>query len=146
MDTQALVALEGVSFWPLQAARELDDVLLHLRNNEFEIGTLIFKNRRRLPIAVVAYDTFLDRPTSRIGWRTKSRSYGNPYFKRIDVTSRSLAGDGRAGLMLCRYAGGNRFCLRPLLHADRPEVMATIAPPARDCAQCGELLAALSDG
>ena len=87
-DTQALVA-QGVSFWPLQAARELDDALLHLRNNEFEIGTLIFKTVGDAD-AVVACDTFLDRHKSHWLAHEITQLWKN-VLKRIDVTSRSLA-------------------------------------------------------
>ena len=33
----------NADFWPLTLARELDDALLHLRSNERELGTLVFK-------------------------------------------------------------------------------------------------------
>ena len=49
----------GAAFWPLQLARELDDAILHLRNNEYEIGTLVFKSAGDVDL-VLAYDEFLD--------------------------------------------------------------------------------------
>ena len=36
------IVVAGTAFWPLALARELDDLLLHLRFNEPEIGTLVF--------------------------------------------------------------------------------------------------------
>src|SRR6478672_4668486 len=56
-NVDALTAL-GAAFWPLQIARELDDAILHLRNNEFEIGTLVFKSAGDVD-RVLAYDAFL---------------------------------------------------------------------------------------
>ena len=37
----------GDAYWPLQAYRELDDALLHLRVNELEIGPGLPSHRRR---------------------------------------------------------------------------------------------------
>lgn len=34
----------GISWWPLQFARELDDAILHMRTNELAIGTWILKS------------------------------------------------------------------------------------------------------
>ena len=45
-DVDAMVA-QGAEFWPLALARELDDAILHLRNNEYEIGALVFKSSGR---------------------------------------------------------------------------------------------------
>ena len=39
----AMVA-EGAGFWPLRLSRELDDLILHLRLNDPEIGVLLFKS------------------------------------------------------------------------------------------------------
>jgi benzoyl-CoA-dihydrodiol lyase len=83
-----MVAL-GSSFWPLQVARELDDAILHLRNNELEIGTFIFKSSG-LTDAVLAYDDFLERYKKH--WLANEiRQLWKSVLKRIDVTSRSLA-------------------------------------------------------
>jgi benzoyl-CoA-dihydrodiol lyase len=86
-DTAALVK-QGDKFWPLQAMRELDDAILDLRNNEFEIGTLIFKTSGD-PERVAAYDDFLDRNKGH--WLVNEiRHYIKRVLKRIDVTSRTL--------------------------------------------------------
>ena len=83
----ALVAL-GAAFWPLQIARELDDAILHLRNNEFEIGTLVFKSAGDVD-RVLAYDTFLADHAGH--WLVgEIRQLWKNALKRIDVTSRSL--------------------------------------------------------
>ena len=43
---EEMVAL-GASFWPLQLARELDDAILDIRNNEFDVAAILFKIERR---------------------------------------------------------------------------------------------------
>jgi benzoyl-CoA-dihydrodiol lyase len=79
----------GSSFWPLQIARELDDAILHLRANELEIGTLVFKSSGSSDL-VLAYDEFLDRHKDH--WLANEiRQLWKGTLKRIDVTSRSLA-------------------------------------------------------
>jgi benzoyl-CoA-dihydrodiol lyase len=78
----------GASFWPLQLARDLDDAILHLRNNEFNIGTLVFKSSGD-PALVLAYDEFLERQSAH--WLAHEiRQLWKCVLKRIDVTSRSL--------------------------------------------------------
>jgi benzoyl-CoA-dihydrodiol lyase len=86
-DTQALVA-QGAAFWPLQLARELDDAILDLRNNHFDIGTLIFKSAGDSD-RVAAFDTFLNDHADH--WLVNEiRHYWKRVLKRIDVTSRTL--------------------------------------------------------
>jgi benzoyl-CoA-dihydrodiol lyase len=78
----------GAAFWPLQIARELDDAILHLRNNEFDIGALIFKSSGSIE-GVLAHDAFLE--THRSHWLAHEiRQLWKNVLKRIDVTSRSL--------------------------------------------------------
>jgi benzoyl-CoA-dihydrodiol lyase len=78
----------GDTFWPLKLARELDDAILHLRNNEFEIGTLIFKSDGNAD-AVLAMDAFLEAHSTH--WLAHEiRHYWKRVLKRIDVTSRTL--------------------------------------------------------
>src|ERR1700736_5747233 len=50
---------QGVSFWPLQLARELDDAILHLRINELETAMLVFKSHGERG-NVLACDAFLE--------------------------------------------------------------------------------------
>jgi benzoyl-CoA-dihydrodiol lyase len=79
---------EGAQFWPLRLARELDDAVLHLRLNELEIGTLVFKSQGD-PQLVLAFDAFLDANSGH--WLAREiRNYWKRVLKRIDVTSRSL--------------------------------------------------------
>ncbi len=86
-NAEAMVG-EGANFWLLRLARELDDAILHLRNNEYEIGTLIFKSAGELD-TVAAYDAFLEAHAGH--WLAHEiRHFWKRVLKRIDVTSRTL--------------------------------------------------------
>jgi len=86
-DIDGMIA-QGASFWPLQAARELDDAILHLRINELEIAMLVFKSHGEAA-NVLACDAFLDANKSH--WLVNEiRHYWKRVLKRIDVTSRTL--------------------------------------------------------
>jgi benzoyl-CoA-dihydrodiol lyase len=79
---------QGCSFWPLALCRELDDALLHLRLNELELGTLVFKSRGDLD-KVEAYDDVL--AANKDHWLVREIIlYWKRTLKRIDVTSRTL--------------------------------------------------------
>ena len=93
----------GAAWYPLQMARELEDVILHLRTNELEIGTWLIKTEGDAA-AVLAMDAtllahqnhWLVRETTGLLRRT---------FSRLDVSSRSLfalieAGSCFAGSLL----------------------------------------------
>ena len=82
------VAAQGSSFWLFQLARELDDAILDLRNNEFEIGTWVFKSSGD-GAKVLAYDALLE--ANKTHWLANElRHFWKRVLKRIDVTSRSL--------------------------------------------------------
>jgi benzoyl-CoA-dihydrodiol lyase len=86
-DVDGMIAL-GASFWPLQAARELDDAILHLRINELETAMLVFKSHGD-SAQVLAYDAFLE--TNKAHWLVNEiRQYWKRVLKRVDVTSRTL--------------------------------------------------------
>ncbi|WP_193184558.1 2,3-epoxybenzoyl-CoA dihydrolase [Nisaea sediminum] len=86
-DTDALAAL-GTDYWMLKLCRELDDAILHLRLNELEIGTLIFKTEGD-GAKVLEHDAFL--AANRSNWLAREiLLYWKRVMKRIDVTSRSL--------------------------------------------------------
>jgi benzoyl-CoA-dihydrodiol lyase len=78
----------GVEYWPLALSRELDDLVLHLRTNETELGTWVFRTSGRTDL-VVAYDAQL---TDLAGdWFVDEvRLFWSRVLKRLDVTSRSL--------------------------------------------------------
>jgi benzoyl-CoA-dihydrodiol lyase len=79
---------QGVAFWPLALARELDDLILHLRTNEDEIGLWIFKTVGRADF-VEGYDRLLDEQAHH--WLVREvRLYLKRTLKRIDVSSRSV--------------------------------------------------------
>ncbi len=78
----------GDAFWPLALARELDDLVLHLRHNEAEIGTLVVSSRGGLD-TVAAHDRFLF--THRDHWLAREVLLcWRRLLKRMELTSRSL--------------------------------------------------------
>ncbi|MGH7044712.1 MAG: enoyl-CoA hydratase/isomerase family protein, partial [Acetobacteraceae bacterium] len=78
----------GAAFWPLAAARELDDAILHLRTNEPDLGLWVLKTEGD-PAAVLAADALLD--THAGDWLVREiRLFWKRVLKRLDVTSRSL--------------------------------------------------------
>jgi len=84
---EAMKAL-GSEFWPLKLARELDDAILHIRLNEFDVAAIVFKSSGN-PAEVVAYEKFLD--ANKDHWLAREiRHLWKRVLKRIDLTSRSL--------------------------------------------------------
>jgi len=80
---------EGAETWTLRAARELDDAILHLRNNEYEIGLLVFRSQGD-PQRVVAHEKLLLE--NRSHWLANEiLLLWKRVLKRVDLTSRSLA-------------------------------------------------------
>jgi benzoyl-CoA-dihydrodiol lyase len=78
----------GGDFWPLALARELDDLILHLRVNEEEIGLWVVRTTGRAN-RVEAHDRFLEAHDSH--WLVREiRLYLKRTLKRIDVSSRSV--------------------------------------------------------
>ncbi|MEM7222505.1 MAG: 2,3-epoxybenzoyl-CoA dihydrolase [Pseudomonadota bacterium] len=78
----------GDQFWPLRAAREVDDAILHLRFNEPEVGVLIFKTAGD-PAKAGAHDAFLEAYAEH--WLAREvLLYWTRVLKRIDLTARSL--------------------------------------------------------
>src|SRR3982075_645818 len=86
-DIDGMIA-QGASFWPLQAARELDDAILHLRINELETAMLVFKSHGERT-NVLACDAFLE--ANKAHWLVNEiMLYWKWVLMRIDVTSRTL--------------------------------------------------------
>ncbi|MDA0662264.1 MAG: 2,3-epoxybenzoyl-CoA dihydrolase [Proteobacteria bacterium] len=78
----------GAGFWPLALARDLDDAILHLRTNEPEIGTWVFRTEGHGAL-VAAYDDLLLE--NQDDWLVREITlYLKRTFKRLDVSSRSL--------------------------------------------------------
>jgi len=80
---------DGAQTWTLRAARELDDAILHLRNNEYEIGLLIFRSAGD-PALLAAHEKLL--LDNRRHWLANEiLLLWKRVLKRVDLTSRSLA-------------------------------------------------------
>jgi len=79
---------QGAEFWPLKLARELDDAILDIRANEFDVAAIVFKSSGD-PAQVLAYDQFLD--ANKDHWLAREiRGLWKRVLKRVDLTSRSL--------------------------------------------------------
>ena len=101
----------GDAFWPLALARDLEDLVLHLRHNEPEFGTLVLAAEGYLDL-VASHDAFL--LTHRGHWLAREiLLYWKRLLKRIDLTSRSLVALVEPGSC---FAG---FLLELVLAADR---------------------------
>ena len=79
---------QGDQFWLVRCARELDDILLHLRFNELDLGVIIFSSQGSLS-DILFYDNLFHEYSS--NWFIKEiKHLWNRTLKRIDLTSRSL--------------------------------------------------------
>jgi benzoyl-CoA-dihydrodiol lyase len=77
-----------VAFWPLALARELDDLILHLRTNEEAVGLWVLRTEGSAD-RVEAYDRLLLDHGGH--WLVREiRLFLRRALKRLDVTSRSL--------------------------------------------------------
>jgi benzoyl-CoA-dihydrodiol lyase len=78
----------GTRFWPLAIARELDDLILHLRTNEEEIGLWVLRTTGDADL-VEAHDRALLEHEG--DWLVREiRLYLKRTLKRLDVSSRSI--------------------------------------------------------
>jgi len=78
----------GTRFWPLAVARELDDLILHLRTNEESIGLWVLRTTGAAD-AVEAHDRALLEQEA--DWLVREiRLYFKRTLKRLDVSSRSI--------------------------------------------------------
>ena len=78
----------GTRFWPLAVARELDDLILHLRTNEEEIGLWVLRTTGSADL-VEAHDRALLAHGA--DWLVREiRLYLKRTLKRLDVSSRSI--------------------------------------------------------
>jgi benzoyl-CoA-dihydrodiol lyase len=124
---------QGCGFWPLAAARELDDAILHLRFNEPELGLIQFRTAGD-PAMVVAHDGFLE--THAAHWLMREiLLLWKRVLKRIDVTSRSLAaliepGSCFAGTLAeLAFASDRSYMALGRFDGDnRPEATLTLSP------------------
>jgi benzoyl-CoA-dihydrodiol lyase len=82
------IAAQGVAFWPMALARELDDAIFYLRLNEGEVGTWMFRSQGDNAL-VAAYDDLLE--AAKDDWLVREiRLFLKRTLKRVDVSSRSL--------------------------------------------------------
>jgi benzoyl-CoA-dihydrodiol lyase len=82
------VHAEGDRFWPLALARELDDLILHLRVNEEQVGLWVLRTEGGAD-RVEAYDRLLAAHAG--DWLVREiRLYLRRTLKRLDASSRSL--------------------------------------------------------
>ncbi len=79
---------QGADAWMLRTARELDDAILHLRLNEMELGTLVFRTQGA-PEKVLAHEALL--LANKDHWLANEvLLYWKRLLKRVDMTARSL--------------------------------------------------------
>jgi benzoyl-CoA-dihydrodiol lyase len=90
----------GDSVWALRAYRELDDALLHLRVNHFDIGLVLVKAHCDVA-RTIAYDTALQAATTAAtqeSWFAREIVlFMARTLRRLDLTSRSFFAIGEAG-------------------------------------------------
>lgn len=123
-DLNAILAA-GVSWWPLQMARELDDAILMLRTNNLDIGTWLLKTRGdadavlKVDQSLVKHkDNWFVRETIGMLRRT---------LARLDVTSRTLfalieKGSCFAGTLLEIALAADRSYMLAVEGADAPTI------------------------
>ena len=86
-DAAAIEAL-GTEFWPFQMARDLDDAILHMRANEAEIGTWVFRTEGDAA-NVVSADAALAANAD--NWFVREVTlFLKRTLKRLDLSSRTL--------------------------------------------------------
>ncbi|HVC04225.1 MAG TPA: 2,3-epoxybenzoyl-CoA dihydrolase [Candidatus Acidoferrales bacterium] len=79
----------GSAFWPLACARQLDDLILHLRTNELSMGTWVVRTAGDMNL-LLQHDRFLIAERSSDWFISEVALLLKRVFKRLDVTSRSL--------------------------------------------------------
>ncbi|HEX2500356.1 MAG TPA: enoyl-CoA hydratase-related protein, partial [Methylomirabilota bacterium] len=106
----------GAAFWPLALARELDDLILHLRTNEDTVGVWVVRTTGSADL-VTAHDRLLADHQS--DWLVREiRLFWRRVLKRLDVSSRSVFALVEPGSC---FAG---TLLELLLAADRSYMLA----------------------
>ena len=88
-DMNAFTA-QGAEAYMLRLARELDNAILHLRLNEREAGLLLFRSQGE-PNRFLAHEALL-RENADHWLANEVLCFWKRVLKRVDVTSRSLAG------------------------------------------------------
>ncbi len=112
---------QGDAFWPLSIAREIDDLILHLRHNETGIGTLALRSCGSLE-RVLAYDTLLARQSESNWFVREVQALWKRVLKRLESSSRSLIALVEPGSC---FAG---FLLETVLASDRSYMLCDESP------------------
>jgi benzoyl-CoA-dihydrodiol lyase len=101
----------GDSYWALQAFRELDDALLHLRVNELEVGLVCLRTEGDVERVLAVDKTLVEHQDN---WLIREiRAYMARVLRRMDLTAKSFFAIVEAGSAF----GGS--LLELLLAADR---------------------------
>jgi benzoyl-CoA-dihydrodiol lyase len=87
-DAAAARALGG-DLWLLRAARELDDVILDLRFNRPEVGTILLRTEGD-PDRVLAHDAFVAEHAETDWFVFEAQAAMKRVLKRLDLSARSL--------------------------------------------------------
>ena len=101
--TLETICQAGASWWPMAMTRALDDAVLHLRLNEGEIGTWVFRSEGAHAAVEAMEKVLIDQADD---WLVREiRLYWKRTLKRLEVSSRSLMalvepGSCFAGLLL----------------------------------------------
>ncbi len=101
--TLETICQAGASWWPVAMTRALDDAVLHLRLNEGEIGTWVFRSEGAHAAVEAIEKTLIDQADD---WLVREiLLYWKRTLKRLEVSSRSLMalvepGSCFAGLLL----------------------------------------------
>jgi benzoyl-CoA-dihydrodiol lyase len=126
--TPDAIVAAGDQFWPLRAFRELDDLLLQLRINEPEIGTICIRTEGD-PAAVLGVDETLVRYQSH--WLVNEIVlFMKRTLKRLDLTSRTFfalieAGSAFAGSLFELALAADRSYM---LHDDEEQNTIALSP------------------
>ncbi len=88
LPTLARLHEEGADFWSLAVVRELDDLILHLRSNELELGTWLLRTEGDIEQVLAHDQVLIDNPGDWLA--NEVLHYLKRTLKRLDVTSRSL--------------------------------------------------------
>jgi benzoyl-CoA-dihydrodiol lyase len=129
-DPEAIGAA-GAAWWPLAAARELDDAILMLRTNDLEIGTWILKTRGD-PDLVLAADRSLGENQGH--WLVRQViGLLRRTLARLDVSSRTLfavidPGSCFAGTLLELALAADRSYMLQLPDGDAGAPAITLSP------------------
>ena len=126
-DSPETIVAAGAAWWPLAAARELDDAILLLRTNELDIGTWLLRTRGD-PGVVLAIDAILGAQARH--WLVRETiGLWRRTLSRLDVSSRTLfalidRGSCFAGTLFELALAADRSYMQALpdARADEPQI------------------------